>query len=61
MKHQGWIHALPAVHTCVNGVNGVNGIDSSTDLVDGDGETLPPDGLLVTAMEGWGSEGDDAT
>ena len=68
VKHQGWIQAMPSMHTCVTGI--VTGIEStgsestgidSTDLVDGDGESLPPDGLLITALEGWGSGGDDAT
>ena len=63
VKHQGWIQALPSMHTCVTGIDtngGTNG-GTNTDLVDGDGESLPPDGLLITALEGWGSGGDDAT
>ena len=62
VKHQGWIQALPSMHTCVTGI-GTNGgtTNGDTDLVDGDGESLPPDGLLITALEGWGSGGDDAT
>ena len=74
VKHQGWIQALPSMHTCVTGIDTTNGGTNggttnggttnggtNTDLVDGDGESLPPDGLLITALEGWGSGGDDAT
>ena len=60
-KHVGWIHSLPQVHACVSGITAASlahDFSSSTDLIDVDGDIIRPEGMLVTASDGWGHSED---
>jgi hypothetical protein len=68
VKHLGWIHSIPQAHNCISEITKAsmtNDYSSSTDFVDLDGIIIKPEGMLVTASEGWYNShptpGDDST